>query len=89
MSDAVSGAPALATVPADTGSRVLVTLAVLALAFLALGYPGRNGTATGALMVLSGLGFIAFQLTVAVMLVLAVYLLVARRRARRGQREAG
>lgn len=67
--------------------RVLATLAVLALAFLALGYPGRNGTATGALMVISGLGFIAFLLTVAVLLVLAAYLLVARRRARRTRTE--
>lgn len=67
--------------------RVLAVLAVLALAFLALGYPGRNGTATGAWMYLSGLGFIAFLLTVAVMLVLGVYLLVARRRARRTRTE--
>ena len=69
--------------------RVLATLTVLALAFLALGYPGRNGTATGAWMYISGLGFIAFLLTLAVILVLSAYVLVVRRRARRGQREAG
>jgi hypothetical protein len=68
--------------------RVLAALAVLAAAFLALGYPGRDGRATGAWMYISGLGFIAFLLTVAVILVLSSYLLVSRRRARRGRREA-
>jgi hypothetical protein len=68
--------------------RVLAVLAVLAVVFLALGFPGRNGTATGAWMYISGLGFIAFLLTVAVALVLTAYLLVARWRTRRGEREA-
>jgi len=67
--------------------RVLAALAVLALAFLALGYPGRNDTATGAWTYISGLGFIAFLLTVAVMVVLTGYLLVARRRARSARTE--
>ena len=67
--------------------RVLAVLAVLALAFLALGYPGRNGTATGVWMYLSGLGFIAFLRTVAVMVVLTASLLVSRRRARRTRTE--
>jgi uncharacterized membrane protein len=68
--------------------RVLAVLVVLALAFLALGYPGRNGTATGAWMYISGVGFIAFLLTVAVVVVLTAYLFVSRARTRRGQREA-
>ena len=68
--------------------RVLAVLVVLALAFLALGYPGRNGTATGAWMYISGLGFIAFLLTAAAIVVLTAYLLVSRARTRRGQREA-
>jgi drug/metabolite transporter (DMT)-like permease len=67
-------------------ARVLITLVVLAVVFLALGGPGRNDT-SGAWMYVSGLSFIAFLLTVAAVLVLAVYVAAGRLRARRSDAE--
>lgn len=66
--------------------RVLLVLVVLAGAFLALGGPGRNDT-SGAWMYISGMAFIAFLLTVAVFVVLGLYVLAARRRAARSAAE--
>ena len=66
--------------------RVLLTLAVLAAVFFALGGPGRNAT-SGAWMYISGISFIAFLLTVAALLVLAVYVTAGRMRARRSDAE--
>ena len=67
-------------------ARVLITLVVLAGVFLALGGPGRNAT-SGAWMYISGVSFIAFLLTVATLLVLAVYVTAGRMRARRSDAE--
>jgi hypothetical protein len=67
--------------------RVLLVLVVLAGAFFALGGPGRNDT-SGPWMYVSGLSFIAFLLTVAVLVVLGLYVLAARRRAARSAEEA-
>jgi drug/metabolite transporter (DMT)-like permease len=66
--------------------RVLLVLLVLAGVFLTLGGPGRNAT-SGAWMYVSGLSFIAFLITVAALVVLAGYLLAARRRAARSEGE--
>jgi hypothetical protein len=63
-------------------ARVLITLAVLAGVFFALGGPGRGDT-SGPWMYISGLSFIAFLLTTAALLVLITYLLINRRRSRR------
>lgn len=62
--------------------RVLITLAVLAVAFFALGGPGRNDK-SGAWMYISGLSFIACVLTVLALLVLSAYVAVSRRRDKR------
>lgn len=62
--------------------RVLITLAVLAVAFFGLGGPGRKDT-SGAWMYISGLSFIACVLTVLALLVLSVYVAVSRRRDKR------
>jgi len=61
--------------------RVLLTLVVLAAVFFALGGPGRNDT-HGAWMYVSGISFIAFLLTTLTFVVLGLYLLAGRRRAR-------
>jgi drug/metabolite transporter (DMT)-like permease len=62
--------------------RVLITLAVLAVAFFGLGGPGRNDK-SGAWMYISGLSFIACLLTLVALLVLATYLVMSRRRDKR------
>ena len=62
--------------------RLMLTLVVLAAVFFALGGPGRNDT-SGALMYISGVSFLAFLLTTATLLVLGLYLLAVRLRARR------
>jgi hypothetical protein len=62
--------------------RLMLTLVVLAAVFFALGGPGRNDT-SGPWMYISGLSFIAFLLTTATLLVLGLYLLALRLRARR------
>ena len=67
-------------------ARVLITLVVLAGVFFALGGPGRNAT-SGAWMYISGVSFIAFLLTVATVLVLAVYVTAGRMRSRRSDAE--
>jgi hypothetical protein len=61
---------------------------VLAVAFAALAYLGRNGDLTGPLYHLTGLAWVAFLLTAAVLVVLSLHLLVSRRRSRQRQREA-
>lgn len=68
--------------------RVFGLLVLLAIVCLALGYPGRNGDISGPLMVVSGLGWIGFLLTVLATIVLAVYLAVARTRGRRADLDA-
>lgn len=67
--------------------RVLTVLAVLAVAFAALAYPGRDGDLTGPLYYLTGLAWLAFLLTAAVLVVLSAYVVVTRRRARRSRSE--
>ena len=62
--------------------RVLLSLVVLAVVFLALGGPGRHDS-SGAWMYISGLSFIAFLLTTVTVVVLGLYLLAGRRRERR------
>ena len=72
--------------PARHPLRLLLVLVVLAGVFFALGGPGRNDT-SGPWMYISGLSFIAFLLTVAAVLVLAVYVAAGRTRARRSDAE--
>jgi len=60
--------------------RVLTVVAVIALAGLALGYPGRNGDLTGPMRYISGLGFIGFLLFTVVFVVLGIYALATRGR---------
>ena len=62
--------------------RLMLTLVVLAGGFFALGGPGESDT-YGPWMYISGLSFIAFLLTTATLVVLGVYLLAVRLRARR------
>ena len=62
--------------------RVMLVLVVLAGVFFALGGPGRGDT-SGPWMYISGVGFIAFLLTTATLVVLGLYLLAVRLRARR------
>lgn len=63
-------------------TRVMVSLVVLAIVLFALGGPGRNAK-SGAWMYISGLSFIGFLLTAATLVVLGLYLLMARRRRSR------
>jgi hypothetical protein len=62
--------------------RLLLALVVLAGVFFALGGTGRNDT-SGPWMYISGLSFLAFLLTTATLVVLGLYLLAVRLRARR------
>ena len=62
--------------------RVMLVLVVLAGVFFALGGPGRDDT-SGPWMYVSGVAFIAFLLTTATLVVLGLYLLAVRLRARR------
>ena len=62
--------------------RLMLGLVVLAGVFFALGGPGRDDT-SGPWMYISGLSFIAFLLTTATLVVLGLYLLAVRLRARR------
>jgi len=66
--------------------RLMLALVVLAGVFFALGGPGRDDT-SGPWMYISGLSFIAFLLTTATLVVLALYLLAVRLRARRSAAE--
>lgn len=62
--------------------RVLATLLVLAGAFLAVSYPGRNDK-SGAWMYISGLGWIAFLLGLLLIIVLTIYVITARFRGKK------
>lgn len=67
--------------------RVLLVVLVIAAAFCALSYPGRNDR-SGAWMYVSGMSWIAFLLSLAVLVVLGIYVLAARRRSARSAAEA-
>lgn len=62
-------------------ARVLGITALVAIAALALSYPGRNDK-SGALYYLSAIGWFGFLLSLLVLIVLAVVVAVGSRRAR-------
>ena len=68
--------------------RVLLVVLAVAAVFCALSYPGRNDR-SGAWMCISGMSWIAFLLSLVVLVVLGSYVLAARRRAARSAAEAG
>lgn len=67
--------------------RVLGATFVLAVALLALSYPGRNDT-SGAWYYLSAVGWFGFMISVLVLVVLAITAIVIKARAR-GRRALG